>query len=182
MRQIARESGVHPSTIHRQIRIIEAQREDLLVDSALNALSRGTAAQTSTKGHQIMNAPLRQNELNAGLDAFQAEALRVLRRLVEPGACLAYAKDMEKAVVVRESADGGSIRTAVTEREVAQKMALQDWLVCRSPGRVSRYHVTSAGRAALKRMLAEAGPMADETQDAFGEQHREWGARCSGRR
>lgn len=35
-------------------------------------------------------------------------------------------------------------------------MALQDWISCSRPGRISRYRITAAGRAALGRMLAEA--------------------------
>ncbi len=111
-------------------------------------------------------------------EALEREARRILRRLSEPGACLAYAVDMEKAVVVRETAEGRTVRTAVTDRETAQAMALRDWLVCTTSGRVSRYKITSAGRAALKRLLAE-----DEAQ-GFGEaaapfaaQHRDWDVR-----
>ena len=96
----------------------------------------------------------------------EREARRILRRLSEPGACLAVAKDMEKAVVVRDSA-GQTVRTAVVDRPVAEAMALNDWIACDAPGRVSRYRITPAGRAALKRILA------DEADDGFGDQHRE---------
>ena len=75
------------------------------------------------------------------------EARRILRRLNEPGSVLAIAPDMDKAAVLREFPDGRTTRTAVTGREVAQAFALKDWIVCRKPGRVSSYGITTAGRA-----------------------------------
>ena len=44
----------------------------------------------------------------------EREARRVLRRLAEPGAVLAFARDMDKAAVLREFPDGRTARTAVT--------------------------------------------------------------------
>ncbi len=85
----------------------------------------------------------------------EEEASRVLRRLCETGAVLAVAENMEKAVVVRDSESGGSMRTAVVDCAIAQAMALNDWISCTNPGRISRYHITAAGRAALSRMLAD---------------------------
>ncbi|NKB27575.1 MAG: helix-turn-helix domain containing protein [Rhodobacteraceae bacterium] len=35
-------------------------------------------------------------------------------------------------------------------------MALTDWIACATPGRIARYHITPAGRAALREMLAKA--------------------------
>ena len=103
-------------------------------------------------------------------DTFAAEALRVLRRLHEAGAILAVAEGMEKAVVLRETDTGPGARTAVVDSAVAQAMALKDWIAPGSTGRVTRYHITSAGRAALRRMLEEQGAAADgfaEDQTAF---------------
>lgn len=106
------------------------------------------------------------------------DAQRVLRRMCEPGAVLAVAQDMDKAVVVREDGQGNTARKAVVDRPLAQAMALKDWIVCPDPGRISRYHITSAGRAALNRMLAEAENAAQgfsEAQTPFGAQHSDWG-------
>jgi len=102
---------------------------------------------------------------------FEREAVRMLRRLAEPGACMAIAKDMEKAVVVRETPDGRTVRTAVTDRTFAQAMAIRDWLVCSTSGRVTRYRITNAGRAALRRLMAETG---DDDAMPFADQHREF--------
>jgi len=61
------------------------------------------------------------------------EALMVLRRLCENGSVLAVARDMDTAVVVREDGEGGSIRTAIVEREIAQALALKEWISCKTP-------------------------------------------------
>ena len=63
---------------------------------------------------------------------------------------------METAVVVRVTPEGDQLRTAVVEREIAQAMALKDWINCPDPeGRIARYFITNTGRAALRRLTAE---------------------------
>lgn len=112
--------------------------------------------------------------------ALQREGMRVLRRLAEPGAVMAIAPDLEKAVVIRDLPDGKSLRTAVLERSIAHAFLLKDWVACRKPGRVSTYEITSAGRAALKRMVDEEDRRRQGMSEAaapFGEQHRVWGER-----
>ena len=106
------------------------------------------------------------------------DMLRILRRLCEKGAVLAVAADMEKAVVVREGAHGASQRTAVVDQQVAEAMALKEWIATEQTGRVTRYHITSAGRQALEELLegeAIPGPGFNEDQAAFANQHRVWG-------
>jgi len=113
------------------------------------------------------------------------EGRRILRRLCETGAVLAVAKEMDKAVVVRDAADGNNTRTAVVDREVASAMALKEWIACSEPNaRIARYKITSIGRSALKRLLADAENKAAkqaqgfaEAQSGFAGQHREWAAR-----
>lgn len=85
---------------------------------------------------------------------FDREARRVLRRLTESGAVLAVAREMDKAVVVREISDGRTMRTGVVDCAIAQAMALREWIECRAPGRISRYRITQTGKAALRRLLA----------------------------
>ena len=53
------------------------------------------------------------DDLTPDAATLSREARRILRRLCETGAVLAVAADMEKAVVVRDGADGSSTRTAV---------------------------------------------------------------------
>ena len=84
------------------------------------------------------------------------EARRILRRLCETGAVLAIAAEMEKAVVVRDSAGGSTTRTAVVDRPVAQAMALKGWIATTGSGRISRYYITAAGRTALEQLMRQA--------------------------
>ncbi len=108
------------------------------------------------------------------------EGRRILRRLAEPGAVMAIAPEMEKAAVLREFPDGRSLRTAVLDRPVAQAFILKDWIACRKAGRVSTYEITTAGRAAMKRMIDEEDRRRQGMNDAaasFGDQHRVWGER-----
>ena len=156
MRAIAREKGVPPSTVLRTVRRIEARRDDPLVDEALGRL-------TATIEDTAMSRPVP----NAPAPAPERELRRVLHRMAEAGAVLAVADGMERAIVVREGGDVPT-RLAVTSREVAREMALRDWIGCISDGgRLRRYHLTSPGRAALKRMLAE-----EDGSDGYPHQHR----------
>ncbi len=130
IRSLARETGCHASTILRRIRRFEARRDDPLVDTALAGQDAGAA--------------------QAGRPAATGrEAMRVLRRLAEPGSVMATAESMEKAIVTRDD-----IRTAVLPRALAQAMALRGWVV-QLPGgsRIQRYAIAPAGREALRGML-----------------------------
>ncbi len=143
IRRLAQRAGVEASTVLRQIRKLEGLRDDVLVDAALASLSAGAARSEVEK----------DSEHPAVRDA---QALPVLRRLIEPGAVLAVAAGMDKAVVVRDDGAGDSLRTATVSSELAQMLALNEWIHCDSPGRLCRYRITSAGRSALQRLVAEA--------------------------
>lgn len=111
------------------------------------------------------------------------DAPRILRRLNEAGATLAVAEDMEKGVVVRDMANGQTIRTAICDRSLAEAMALNDWITITQKGRISRYKINGTGRIALKRMLAEEEAMRvgmGEGADPCSEQHRDWVKRQAG--
>ncbi len=184
LREIARREGRHASTILRQIRRSELRRDDPLWDEALAALSLAHPRRRpapARKEDTPMTAPVRPAPCLLDEDTVDKEGRRVLRRLVEPGAVLVVAPDMDKAAVLRSFPDGRSVRTAVLDRPVAQAFALRDWIACRKPGRISTYEITAAGRAALKRMLdAEeraAGPGMAEAAAPFGDQHRVWAER-----
>lgn len=150
------------------------RRDDPLVDAALQSLAAvhfPTAGQAAGRcgneanAHQGME-PLPEDEALQS-EAFNREALRILRRLRETGAVLAVAEDMEKAVVVRDGGDAGATRTAVVDRKVAQALALNDWISCDKPGRIARYHITPLGRSAFGQLLAEAENQARNRND-FG--------------
>ena len=162
IRALARASDCHPSTVLRQVRRFECRRDDPLIDAALKSLSaRVTTVSHHTEREMGMTdvnciavapnetAPLTQKQIDQA-------AKRILRRLCEPGAVLAVAREMESAVVVREGQAGEQLRTAVVDSDIAQAMALKDWISCRDPDcRVARYFITNTGRAALRRLTAE---------------------------
>lgn len=119
-----------------------------------------------------MNMQTIQTDASKAVPLTQAridqEAKRILRRMCEQGAVLAVAREMETAVVVRMTPEGEQLRTAIVDREIAQAMALKDWISCPDPdGRIARYFISNTGRAALRRLTAEdenrAGGFADRT-------------------
>lgn len=177
LRQIAREQGMHASTVLRQVRRFENRRDDPLIDCALGRLkiaaSGGIVSLIETKtrsGEKTkMSAPMQSGEAdNAILDdvSLQGEALRVLRRLCEPGAILAVAAEMNRAVVLREGPEG-AVRLAVLNRPVAEAFALREWISCRKPGRVSQYEITPTGRAMIRQLMAQNGDADDIDGDGM---------------
>ncbi|MFZ1726932.1 MAG: DUF6456 domain-containing protein [Albidovulum sp.] len=191
LRELARSEGCHASTVLRKVRAYENRRDDPLVDQALDELGRlylhipaeEWSAKQSPLSHKQkevrhMTAPIRSLSAEITDDAtVNREARRILRRLCEIGAVLAVSSEMEKAAVLK-----GTIRIAVVDRRIAQAFALKDWIAVKTQGRVATYEITSAGRAALKRMLSDdqgdRAPGFSETQSPFGDQHRVWGERA----
>ncbi len=174
IRAVARASDCHPSTVMRQVRRFEGRRDDPLIDAALTSLSEHVAAcdLERKRTNDMMNIACTPKVPSQGLGLTQAridqEAKRILRRLCEQGAVLAVAREMETAVVVRVTPQGEQVRTAIVEREIAQAIALKDWITCPDPeGRIARYFITNTGRAALRRLTA-----ADENRaSGFAEIH-----------
>lgn len=184
IRAVARDVGCHASTVLRQVRRFENRRDDPLIDEALRLLGREhfqSSETASNKEMLSMNAAVRPTPRTPLDSKIDREARRVLRRLSETGAVLAVARDLEKAVVMRELPGGKSTRTAIVDREIAQAMALKDWIACVHSGKVAQYEITSAGRAALKRLLSASDktqPGFHDAQAVFGDQHREWGEKA----
>ena len=187
LRALARREGLHPSTILRQVRRFESRRDDPLMDEALTAVSRHgrhpnpdpTRKEDPPMALQSRPAkPAAPTEI-CDEQSLAAEGRRVLRRLAEPGAVMAIAPDMDKAVVLRELPDGRSLRTAVLGRAVAQAFTLKDWIACRKPGRVATYEITAAGRAALRRLVEDEERLrhGGDAGQVFADQHRDWGER-----
>ncbi len=185
-RDIAGRTGKPVSTICRNIKNIEARRDDPLIDEALTGLAETTICRSqspsNTKETRRMTAPIRtpiEDETQ-----ITREARRILRRLCETGAVLAVAQDMDKAVVLRQGADGDQTRTAVVDRRVAQAFAVKDWIECVvQGGRLARYTITNAGKSALKRLLEDdrkrrmGNAGFAEGPTAFQGQHANWGTR-----
>lgn len=157
IRSMAREAGVHPSTILRQVRRIEERRDDPLIDAALTAL--GNLGKAGPHEGAALWEPSERPVPDAAAQKAEHEAETALRLLAETEALLALADEMEKAVILRDLPDGGSRRLAIIERSIAEAMALRGWLAPEAPvGRVRRYRISANGRTALTRILArEAG-------------------------
>lgn len=183
LRKLGRHEALHPSTVLRQVRKIEIRRDDPLVDRVLDrladmflsearlptdeeiALMQVNFDATTTKGATAAAMP--------DTAKFEREALRVLRPLCAPGAVLAVAQDMDKGVVVREGEDA-PVRAATVDPGIVEALALKAWIACDKPGRISRYHVTAAGRGALNRFLAAEENRATgfaEAQAGFANAH-----------
>lgn len=171
LRALARDAQVHASTILRQVRRLESQRDDPLVDEALHDLARKMAApenhqpDTQTKESAVTAAPRPDSQEQAasprphllGEARILREGMRILRRLNEAGTVLAVARNMEMGVVVREGDGGAPERLAVVARDVAQAMALKDWITCADPAaRVIRYRITTTGRQELRNTTSGA--------------------------
>ena len=165
IRDLARQAGCHASTVLRQIRRIETRRDDVLVELALQRLGpQGSGVASMPQKVEVrMNVsnevPWQGKDMVAGAlsdDALRQEAQTVLKGLMEKGAVLAVAMDMDVGVVVRDGPDGRSERIATVERAVAEAMALKEWIGFVQPGRVARYTITAAGRATLMQMTAQS--------------------------
>ncbi len=181
LRALARQSGVHASTVLRQIRRVEAKRDDPLVDAFLHDLGQLWAQQSKIgKTSVTIHTPLPKADPKA-IRRAEAETLRVLRRMCEKGNFLAVTPGLEKAVIMNQADSGEQKRVAVLDCTLAQNLVARDWVERTRAGRVMCYAVTDAGRAALRRMLAEQGsdPMTGfaEAPTPFAEQHRTWGQR-----
>lgn len=179
MRELARGAGCHPSTVMRRVRRVENRRDDCLIDAALSRLSSELPKQTPHNCQSEEAARMLHTILTDDAET-EREAQRVLRRMAEPGACLALADGMENAVVVRDAPGGDAVRTATVSRAVAEVMALREWIATSGQSRIQRYRITAPGRAALKRLVAgEESRRAGQTGqgDGFGDQHREFADR-----
>lgn len=163
-RHIARKCGCHASTIMRQVRRTEGLRDDPLADAALSTLETfwraGGTARAGRKGNHMSLAGNERER--AKLDR---DIQRGLKALTEPRALLVIAEGVEDAVIVVNDADDRPVRRAVIAREVAEIMALREWIEGKMKGRLGRYSITAAGRAELGRLLARA-----ESLRASGEQ------------
>ena len=151
LRSLARERGCHASTVLRQVRRFENRRDDPLVDEALNRL--GSLASTHPGCDPNAGQPPQDTQPQGAETMLADHELRpILERLDAPGAILAIAPDMEKAVVLCDPGDGNPRRTAIMERQVAEAFALKEWITCHRPGRVASYVLTPTGRAELNRL------------------------------
>lgn len=164
IRDLARMSDCHASSVSRRVRKIEQRRDDPLVDAALRKLEQQIGCDLPQPDAMTVRNVSKMTiktaiPTDAGLpEEFKKDALRVLRRLCEKGAVLAVAADMDMAVVVRETPDGQSARTAVVSQDVAQALALRELIETEKAGRIMRYRITAAGRAIIDETLGNESP------------------------
>lgn len=156
IRALARKAGVHPSTVLRQVRRTEMLRDDPLADAALNRLGRFWNA-TQRPGRDMSNNqdPLLMTAQKDDDLRLARETLRVLRALLEPDTLRVIADGVEDAVVVHNAGDGRPVRRAVLTRDVAEALALKEFISGSANGRLARYSITQAGRSEVRRLLAE---------------------------
>lgn len=156
IRALARKAGVHPSTVLRQVRRTELLRDDPLADAALNRLGRYWKSPTVPEREKSNNQdPLLMTVPKDDDLRLARESLRVLRALLEPDTLLVIADGVEDAVVVHNSGDGRPVRRAVLTRDVAEALALKEFIAGSHTGRLARYAITPAGRSEVRRLLAE---------------------------
>jgi hypothetical protein len=163
-RELARSEGQNASTVLRKVRRMEERRDDPLLDAVLTALAPDNAHFPDLETQQEtaqMTAPLRPASLLPDDATLANEARRILRRMAEPGAVLAFAADFDKAAVLREFPDGRVARTAVMERTMAQAFVLKGWITCKKAGKIASYQISAGGRAALKVFMGEDGTAGD---------------------
>lgn len=158
IRALARRKGCHPSTVLRQIRRIEARRDDPLVDEALHMLGEARRPANDSGGD------IKYPRQDAVIDG---KIIQSLRALSTPGTILAIADRLERAVILDTSRAGGETRLVVP-REVALLLALRGWISCQVQGRVSQYGISPAGRVALGQMTALRGT-AERTFGGFAD-------------
>lgn len=142
IRSLAREVGLHASTVMRRIRRFESRRDDPLVDQALTR-------EGQTKNNPDLKAAVAAMDRVQRRDYEDAQMRRILRRLAESGAEMIVAADMDKAIITRDG-----IRTAILDKKLAEKLALAGFVERLTSGRLARYTITSLGRDALRRILS----------------------------
>ncbi|CTQ33975.1 DUF6456 domain-containing protein [Jannaschia rubra] len=156
LRDVAEATGCSASTVLRQVRRIEQRRDDPLVDEMIERLARAATKPNdlpdAKDAPQMSALPSRATLIDD--DTLNREAKRILRRLCEGDAFLAVGQGMPQAVVLRENGDTPT-RTATVSKAVAQAFVLKDWVSCFKAGRITRYRITEAGRAALRRLLSD---------------------------
>ena len=157
LRQIARQKGVHASTVLRQVRKCEQRRDDPLIDQALDTVTRDYLSQNP------------EIPIMANVPTTNSEAKRILRHLSESGTYMLASKQMPKAAIFKEMHGQEARKVATVEARVAHRFALQEWIHGKQIGAVGRYTITPVGRAALLRMMSD--------DDGFSNQHKEFGER-----
>ncbi|SLN35985.1 hypothetical protein ROA7450_01700 [Roseovarius albus] len=173
IRAVARQVGCHASTVLRQVRQCEAQRDDVLIDLAFYRLGhciRPRASHEHLTKETLMGTDQLEVQDQAVMsdEQFHAKVFPVLQQLCKSGTVLAVAAGMDKAVIVHD--DDATVAISNIDSELAEAIALKGWIESKDTGRIARYRMTGTGRAAFNSMLAERENSAmgfAETQTPF---------------
>ncbi|WP_289042143.1 DUF6456 domain-containing protein [uncultured Aliiroseovarius sp.] len=149
IRALARDMGVHASTVMRQVRKTEARRDDPLVDALLTRLGEGLRDGQADLDRADVPADATEE------DPVSPHMLRLLRAMLKDKAVMAVSQGVGTAVVLAARDDGDPVALAKGPTEVVEVMALRGWIEGHTQGRICRYHMTAEGRVALNRMLAQ---------------------------
>lgn len=133
IREIARDVGLHASTVLRQIRKLEGQREDPLVDRALNS---------EDAGHSNADTSPLQSMTDA------------LRQLCKPGAMLLYSADAQQPAIVQTRDEGDAQVLCAVPVVLAAGLVLRNWMSLSGGTSVLRYGITNEGRSQLPKLVA----------------------------
>ena len=132
LRRVAEAAGKPVSSVHRAVRRVEALRDDLLLDTAFEAIATRLRGGGSERCDKAVRA-----------------RRRALAALAAPGAFLMVAARAEKAGVFTPG-NGLERPAALVPLDVAADLAARSWIRCAARREASaRYVVTEAGRAAL---------------------------------
>lgn len=88
-----------------------------------------------------------------GFDQVEREALRILRRLTEPGAFVIVSRGLDAGAVFVDRGPTGLHKVAEVAPAILAAFWSRGWVVSvkRTP-RLARYGITAEGRAALRRL------------------------------
>ena len=184
IRQLARTTGAHPSTVMRAVHRVEQNRDDPLFDHVLTEVERPIETKAAMEPANQNRSPRSRGETaDMDIEEIRKEARRYLRRLAEPGAFLLIARHARKAGIF---CPGNEHQRPVATLAVnlAAEFLKQDWIRASGKGSTTmKYQITEVGRSFLRRTLAEeqqtrlkpAG-MAEAPSPFLG-QHRENGER-----
>ena len=176
LRRLAALSGLATSSVHRAVRRVEARRDDPLVDLAFDALGEtARRALSSQRSEELCMTPAAQSPDAPSAAYAERVAMRALERLSEPEAFLMVARGAEKAGVFCRKNKFRRPLSLLT-LEMAAELAARDWVRPTSRTAVStRYAITEAGRAWLRRQRAEAeaqaAPVVGQAASPFAGQH-----------
>ena len=144
MREIARATGVHASTVMRHVRKIESNAED----PQIQALIRAAEAAPMEMGHSV-----------------GAEIARATKSLRADGAVLVVSKGMKRAVVPHPTDTGKFKQADVISDAAVHMMVLQSKVHPISHGRITKYVLSDVNSGSLPADMSAPLRVADSPME-----------------